>query len=97
MRWSQNYCSDSPCSPGRDAYSLDDGQDALEEKDEEEGHEVERAVGPVSIMKKKENTKDVVREKKARFKPLSLRSHILLPAANPLKIHITCFAIRKWN
>lgn len=31
----------SPCSPARDAYSLDECQDTLEEEDEEEGHEVE--------------------------------------------------------
>lgn len=39
---------DSPCSPSRNAYSLDKGQDTLKEKDEEEGHEVEGAISPVN-------------------------------------------------
>lgn len=53
---SKLVCFNSPCSPGRDAYSLDEGQDTLEEEDEEEGHEVERAISPMTIMKKKGNT-----------------------------------------
>lgn len=36
----------SPCSPARDAYSLDECQDTLEEEDEEEGHEVEWTISP---------------------------------------------------
>lgn len=45
-----------PCSPTRDADSLDEGQDTLKEEDEEEGHEVERAVSPMKKIRK-ENTK----------------------------------------
>lgn len=39
----------SPGSPAGDAESLDNDQDALEEEDEEEGHEVEGAIGPANI------------------------------------------------
>lgn len=49
--------SNLPCSPGRDAYSLNEGQDTLEEEDEEEGHEVERAIRPMNVMDKKNNNK----------------------------------------
>lgn len=45
-----------PCSPTRDADGLDEGQDTLKEEDEEEGHEVERAVSPMKKIRK-ENTK----------------------------------------
>lgn len=55
---SKLVCFNSPCSPGRDAYSLDEGQDTLEEEDEEEGHEVERAISPMTIMKKKKGIQD---------------------------------------
>lgn len=44
-------CSNSPCSPRGDAYSLDEGEDTLQEEDEEEGHEVERAISPVEKNK----------------------------------------------
>lgn len=52
---SKLVCFNSPCSPRRDAYSLDEGQDTLEEEDEEEGHEVERAISPTNIVKKREH------------------------------------------
>lgn len=53
--------SNSPCSPARDAYSLDEGQDTLKEEDEEEGHEVERAISPVNNMGKKREYTGMIR------------------------------------
>lgn len=37
-------------SPAREAQSLDEGQHTLEEEDEEEGHEVERAISPEGFV-----------------------------------------------
>lgn len=74
--------SNLPCSPGRDAYSLNEGQDTLEEEDEEEGHEVERAIGPMNIVDNKNNnkSKDKKNEKtrEPRLPVVLLHFHFLL-------------------
>ncbi|KAG7233965.1 hypothetical protein INR49_028679 [Caranx melampygus] len=53
--------SEAKRQSARDAYGLDESQDTLKEEDEEEGHEVERAIGPVIDMKKTK-TKGVKRD-----------------------------------
>lgn len=50
MAEKQHCCNPAACSPTRDANGLDEGQDTLKEEDEEEGHEVERAVSPESFV-----------------------------------------------
>lgn len=59
----------SPSSPARDAYSLDEGQDTLKKEDEEEGHEVERAVSPRNT-KGGEKKKKIQKNKKNKTSKL---------------------------
>lgn len=83
--------SNLPCSPGRNAYSLNEGQDTLEEEDEEEGHEVERAIGPMNIVDNNSNKSKDEKNERAREPGLPvvlLQFHFLLQ--NPFTLH-TCF------